>query len=566
MKKISKVLVEQRPYDARPFALINHVHPAVYPPQYADVTERDAITGPDRYEGVIVYLVSDQTTYQLRGGITNDDWETLVTAGGVTSHTQLGDIGTNTHPQIDTAISTSAAHIADSTIHFNMAAISITESQISDLGPYADASHNHDLTYLGINATADAALAVQAVGFSATPPSTGYVPVATGATTAEWQPMPNSAAGINQTGTPLVTHIGYFTADKTLTGESNFTWTSASSLLSIIGTTPKISITDSDTALATMLGSIDIYGSDGLAGQLGFISVDGVLSVSAAAGDVALKTADGSLVLDAAGDTSFSGSINGFAGSAAYGEILTCVSATSRAEFTAAPMGIIDNSTGVAGQIVVFDGPASAIGSTFFTWDTVALTAGAFIYDNFTDKMTVGDGTEATAGQEINSSATGNPYINLKRAGSTVAVWRYAHTASRLEVSCVSDNITLRPGNVDTMTLTQALLSVVGGVTLGGTLTSQAGRLVNTTRVASTYPIVVTDRVVLANTDAGTFIATLPVGAQGQSLRIVNTGTSGILLTVAPNGAELLFGVSANFTLFDGEALELVYDTTDGWY
>jgi hypothetical protein len=71
---------------------------------------------------------------------------------------------------------------------------------------------------------------------------------------------------------------------------------------------------------------------------------------------------------------------------------------------------------------------------------------------------------------------------------------------------------------------------------------------------------------VLANTDAGTYVVTLPIGAQGQSIRIVNTGTSGILLTVAPNGAELLIGVNANFTLFDGESLELVYDTTDGWY
>ena len=54
-------------------------------------------------------------------------WET--SASGVTDHTLLTNIGTNTHAQIDT-------HIADSTIHFTQAAISITESQISDFGTY----------------------------------------------------------------------------------------------------------------------------------------------------------------------------------------------------------------------------------------------------------------------------------------------------------------------------------------------------------------------------------------------------------------------------------------------
>ena len=44
-------------------------------------------------------------------------------------HTALSTIGTNTHAQIDT-------HIADGTVHFTEASISITESQISDLGTY----------------------------------------------------------------------------------------------------------------------------------------------------------------------------------------------------------------------------------------------------------------------------------------------------------------------------------------------------------------------------------------------------------------------------------------------
>ena len=68
-------------------------------------------------------LVADSTE------LTGLKWDTP--ASGVTDHTLLSNIGTNTHAQIDT-------HIGDSTIHFTQASISITESQISDLGPYTN--------------------------------------------------------------------------------------------------------------------------------------------------------------------------------------------------------------------------------------------------------------------------------------------------------------------------------------------------------------------------------------------------------------------------------------------
>lgn len=87
-----------------------------------------------------------------------------------------------------------------------------------------------------------------------------------------------------------------------------------------------------------------------------------------------------------------------------------------------------------------------------------------------------------------------------------------------------------------------------------------------TTRVTTTYTILVTDGVIFCNTDGAAFTATLPAGTQGRTFRVINSGSSGNDLTLAPDGSEHLFGANTNFTLFDGESLELTYDTTDGWY
>ena len=133
MKKIPTSFRESLEFGSQPFAFANHTHPPDYPPSVADIDARDAFAPNDRYDGLMVYVESDQTTYQLRGGVSNDDWSVWANATGASSHLALGDIGTNTHAQIDT-------HLADTATHFTMAEISITTSQISDYAEVNDLS------------------------------------------------------------------------------------------------------------------------------------------------------------------------------------------------------------------------------------------------------------------------------------------------------------------------------------------------------------------------------------------------------------------------------------------
>lgn len=108
--------------------------------------------------------------------------------------------------------------------------------------------------------------------------------------------------------------------------------------------------------------------------------------------------------------------------------------------------------------------------------------------------------------------------------------------------------------------------SLLNILTIGGIVSSQ-GRIKKTVRpTVSPYNIDDSDEVIYIDTTAGDFPANLPAGAHGECHKIINTGSSSNEVVITPNGAELLFGLNAPVRLYDGEVLEIGYDTTRGWF
>jgi len=147
--------------DLQSYSLSTHVHTGVYEPADATIL-KDADIGVNvqAYDATLeTGATQDQTAGEIEAIVNHDnllgfvanehiDWTadqgaTNIHSGNytdtdTTDHTALSNIGTNSHAVID-------SHIADGTLHYTQAAISITESQISDLGSYSLTSHNHTL-------------------------------------------------------------------------------------------------------------------------------------------------------------------------------------------------------------------------------------------------------------------------------------------------------------------------------------------------------------------------------------------------------------------------------------
>jgi hypothetical protein len=102
---------------------------------------------------------------------------------------------------------------------------------------------------------------------------------------------------------------------------------------------------------------------------------------------------------------------------------------------------------------------------------------------------------------------------------------------------------------------------------LAGEIDTKSNILRNVTRVSfiqSPYDLTGTDEVVFFDTDDGPIVANLGAGEQGRDYRLVNVGSSGNNVTVAPNGTEKIFGETSEY-MIDQESLEITFDETEGW-
>lgn len=105
-----------------------------------------------------------------------------------------------------------------------------------------------------------------------------------------------------------------------------------------------------------------------------------------------------------------------------------------------------------------------------------------------------------------------------------------------------------------------------GLVLVSDGLKTASGRITNKTRVTADTTLTAAHHHVFANTDSGGVVITLPAGIVGSEYRVINTGSSSNTVTITPDGAEGLLGKNSSFAILDGEALLVVFDTTDGWY
>jgi hypothetical protein len=427
----------------------------------------------------------------------------------------LSDIGSNTHVQID-------AHLADTDEHFTQAAIDITISQVNDFTPgdYSVTGHDHDAAYLAIGGTSVQTSALKSATTTvnvaaAAAPIVGQVLTATGSTAATWQtPAAAGAADIVQVGTMSANWVGYFSADKNLTGDEGFQWDGNSLTISstsgwaldVSGINRDIRIgsdhvggtdrTDSTNKSGTLAGVHYLNAEEPIAGIMTYGEVadntvrigGGSVTMNAATAiEMYLAanniTTTGTKIFDltqslmTVGNYSFDIDETVGAGQDSY--ILSYNDGTGLISLVAA--GILPTGTPVDDQIGVFTAAAVMEGDANFTWTGVILTAAGMVYSNTTGDLTVpralhaGDASNASPGVVINGTATATPYVQFEQNSVTKALIRFSNASTRLELSSSADNIELRPGNVDTYTLKQATMKA-GNMTFNIDQTIGAGQ------------------------------------------------------------------------------------------
>ncbi len=225
------------------------------------------------------------------------------------------------------------------------------------------------------------------------------------------------------------------------------------------------------------------------------------------------------------------------------------------------------------------DGQKTRIENNYFSTNT----SGSVLHDtNATLYSWIGNTEE---GLEHNFVVEGIPSTSTNRASNSglrftrntqvnnteVGIWLATSTTDLYGVKLATRRLT---GGTDYETVisnhkgteagVDALAIDDSGNIVMGTIISTGGRIKNTTRVTTTYTILVTDCVVFANSDAGDYTVDLPAGVEGQTIRVINSGSSSNTITVDGDGTETIYS-SLTFALEDNESIEITYNADDGW-
>jgi hypothetical protein len=112
-------VLQESPIGARSMGLLpTHALVGGYYGAVADTTARDAIPGDVRAIGLLVWVIADEKTYQLRGGTDNSNWVEYATAGGGGGGSETVDVYTNNFVDEETEFTLSATPINLNAVKF----------------------------------------------------------------------------------------------------------------------------------------------------------------------------------------------------------------------------------------------------------------------------------------------------------------------------------------------------------------------------------------------------------------------------------------------------------------
>ncbi len=229
-------------------------------------------------------------------------------------------------------------------------------------------------------------------------------------------------------------------------------------------------------------------------------------------------------------------------------------------------VSVIDNngSPVAMGDVLDLDGNNLTMGA-----GTVYMESGTFYLDG---------------GATLLANDTARPYISLLRSNATDAnltpYIEIGHEAGDVGTFTTVHNAAGKLTEVTFNSLSGGGVSAAGfgdfvfepdnvevlRIQANKTVKNSGGVIHNTTRITSNTTLDASHHTVFCPTNGGAFTITLPPLVDGTEYVIINTGSIGRDVTVAPDGTDDLFGVNSSDTVSDGEVLVIRAETTEGWW